>query len=156
MQKEQEVGAQDAKVVQVQTALPFLTRPFVCQGNNAVLAPASRILHPKSRQLSPQLAALLPSFPSHPQGSVSLRSETFSHPDREKQVQSLSLAASLSLPQNTHVGDRSPLPTQSPDPGVFLLPGQVELTEGTPEEASHDCLIFPPRPLSFKVTESAL
>ena len=43
-----------------------------------------------------------------------------------------------------------------PDPGVFLLPGQVELTEGTPEEASHDCLIFPLRPLSFKVTETAL
>ena len=150
------MGAQDAKVVQVQTALPFLTRPFVCQGNNAVLAPASCILHPKSRHLSPQLAALLWSFPSHPQGSVSLSSETFSDLDREKQVQSLSLAASRSLPQDTHVGDRSPLPTQSPDPGVFLLPGQVELTEGPPEEASHDCLIFPLRPLSFKVTETAL
>lgn len=41
------------------TAVLSLTRPFVCCGNNAVLAPASRILHPKSRHLSPQLAAPL-------------------------------------------------------------------------------------------------
>lgn len=51
--------SQDAKVVQVQTAVPSLTRPFVYCGNNAVLAPASRILHPKSHHLSPQLAAPL-------------------------------------------------------------------------------------------------
>lgn len=151
VQKEQEVGVPGCQGGPGADRSPVPHQEQCC--------PGSCIPHPAS-QIPPPLPAAGRSspdpFPSHPQGSVSLSSETFSDLDHEKQVQSLSLAASPSLSQDTHVGDRSRLPTQSPDPGVFLLPGQVGLIEVTPEEASHDCLIFPPQPLSFKVTEIAL
>lgn len=114
MQKEQEAESQDAKVVQVQTTVPSLTRPFVYCGNNAVLAPAAP--HPASQipPSSPQRRSPPGPFPSHPQGSAFPNSETLSNLGHEKQVQSLSLAASPSpFFQDTHMGDRSPLPTQS-------------------------------------------
>lgn len=100
MGKSRKWDSQDAKVVQVQSPLPLLTRSLCAAGTML-----SWLLHPAS--CIPNPATSPDPFPSHPQGSVFLSPETFSNLDREKQVQSLSLAASPSLSQDTHVGDRS-------------------------------------------------
>lgn len=121
-----------------------LTSPLCTAGIMLFWLPRSRILHPKSRPPLPTAGRSLSgplSFPSPGFRFPTL--ETLSNLGHEKQVQSLSLAASPSLPRTRTWGDRAPAHSVPLDPGVFLLPGRAELREVTPEEASHDCLIFP-------------